>query len=147
MVFIIDYTCSDRSLQFSINFSIECTIWLTTSLSYLVFITYHTRSNRFRPSIFDFVIDQTCKISHIVVLFGFHQNRHPIRLIMIVDYHENVDYTYTIGHIIVLFGFHHRLHLSNQSWWFSIDFNVEHTYMIDHIVVLYDFHHKPHIVK
>lgn len=84
-------------------------------------------------------------ISHIVVLFGFHHNWHPIRSDMIVQCR-----------------FQHRLQLYDQSLycpvWFSsqktlgpISHNnsicVNHTYTIGHVFVLSDFHHRLHTAK
>ena len=40
--------------------------------------------------------------SHVVVLSGFRQSRHLIRLVMTVQYHENVDDTYIISNVIIL---------------------------------------------
>ena len=57
-----------------------------TSLSYLVFITKHTQFDQSRQLSFTFSIDRICTISHIFLLYGFHHNQHPIRLVTTVQY-------------------------------------------------------------
>ena len=62
-------------------------IWSVTSLFYLVFIADHTQFDLWQQLNFVFCIDHIYKINHIVVLFGFCHNQHPILSSMKVQYY------------------------------------------------------------
>ena len=46
-------------------------VWSVTSLSYLVFIIDHTQSDRYWQFSFDFGVDQTYTIGHVIILLVF----------------------------------------------------------------------------
>ena len=46
---------------------------MVTSVSYMVYVTNHTQSDRSRKLSFSFGIEHTYMISHVIVLFGFRQ--------------------------------------------------------------------------
>ena len=72
----------------SISFSTQTRLILSvTSLSYHVFITNYTPSNRSRQFSFVFGIDHTYKIYHIIVLFNFNHIQHLVLSIMKAHFH------------------------------------------------------------
>ena len=106
LVFIIDYTLSNRSRQFNFVFGIDCTynqssccfIWVSSKIvPGLIVID---------SSISFFGVDCTCIICQVVVISSFCQRLHPILQVLTVQYH-----------------FLRRLHLYNRSCcclvWFS----------------------------
>ena len=86
-------------------------IQLVTSLSCLVFLIDHSWSDRSRQFNIFFSVDQTYKMDHIIVLFGFCHKSHLVRLIKIARFHFRHRLYHMIDHIIVLFGFCHKSHL------------------------------------
>lgn len=114
-------------------------------LSYLDFVTDWTLFDRSQQVNFFFDVD--CMISHVVVLCGFRHSWHPNRLIMIVQYCENVYYTCTIGHTVVLYGFHLRLYPIQSIITTQIFIGIDHICTIYHVVILSGFHDIPHLVR
>lgn len=55
-------------------------------LSYLIFMIYHILSDRSWPFNFDFAVDRTCMISHIVTLSSLRHKSYPIKSVMTVQF-------------------------------------------------------------
>ena len=89
-------------VQFSMQTALVRSVRL---LSYLVFITDRTRSNRLQQFNFAFSINHNNTIGHIVVLFSFRHKLHPIIQVLTVQ-----------------FRFWCRPHLYNQSCRFAFWF-------------------------
>lgn len=99
-------------LNSSIFYFIEITpIQLFISLSWLLFMIKHILSDWSWQFSFDFCVDHTCIISHIIVLPSLHHKPHPIGSIIIVQFYFWCRMDLTIDHVIVLSCLCHRRHI------------------------------------
>ena len=73
------------------------------SLSWLLFVIDHILPNQLKQFSFDFDLDRTCTISHVIVLSSILCRSYPIRLI-----------------ITIQFCFRHRVDLNDRSRYCSI---------------------------
>ena len=81
---VLDSIDHDSSISFVSQIA---PVLMVTSLSCLVFVTTCNRSDRSRQFGIVFKVECTYTINRVVVLSGFHHRLHPIRSVMIVQYH------------------------------------------------------------
>lgn len=156
LVFIIDWILSNQTWQFKFIFDVEWTYTIGNVIVLSCFyhiphtirsdliVQYHIqwishlydRSHRCfvyflwyitsYPINYDFRVDNTCKINHIVVLSSIRYRRYLVQSVTLLS-------------CLVLLINHT---LSNWSWQFSAVFYIEHTCMTGHVIVLSGFRDK-----
>ena len=147
LVFIIDCTRSDRSLQFNIVFGIDrtCTICHIIVLSGFFHRVHHVQlvttvhyHFRHRPHLYD-------RSRHCPIWFSSHIAPDQINidsLVLILVYTKFIWSFMLLSQLVFIID-HTR---SNWSWHFSFVFSVDHICKIIHIVSLSGFCHTQHLI-
>ena len=133
-------------------------------LSFLVFVIDHILSDQSLLFSFDFGIDHTNKINHVVVLYGLHHRWYPIESITIVQFpfrcranlynrpgHYPFSFFLWIAPLWSVMLLSSPLFIinyiqSNRSWQFSSDFYVDCNCTISYFDVLFSLRHIPYTV-
>lgn len=149
------------SHESSVSFSKQTAlVQSVTSLSCLILAKDDTQSDKPRKFCFDFNIDDTYTIGHIIFLFG------PVRTLSDrsrqLSFVFNTNYMCTISHVVVLSSFHHsrrpirsimkvqyhfqrRLHLSIQSHHCLVQFSSWTTPSQLVMITLFHFRSRPYL--